>query len=516
MRTLTFILALLVGASSFAQAAQGGGGQGSGNVKRGHFLKPEQYATQATVALFVDGASGNDSNACTASGASACLTIQGALNKVPQVVQNPVTIDITAGNYAGFRIYNKVFAASNTTTGSYINIRGAAQANVTPATGTATGTATSVSTDSVGFHTVTDSGQTWTSDDFTGRFLALTGGTGSGQVCPIISNTATAVKVSCTFSPAPVAGTTYAITSPSVFITSAASNQATTAAAAGSTAAILVNSIIAPRRLPDLIQIQDIDTSGAYPGSRTENGLVRFLRMRMAQTNQPGVLGSLVNFVQFDTSVCSSGTATCVTLGGSAATANGGLASRLEVTNAFLTSNGSGVGTIGSSVNYATITTSELTTTHASGYVFYSAGFGGVLRITNSRLRCSAASSNVAAYLDNASTTGVNGGTQFVSLVATSTSEVEFETCGTGLLVAGAGAKASLASGSGITFLSNTLAVNATGGGKVAFVTAVPTFTSNTTDISVDGATSTRAAFVALTPNSIVDLSYLSAVYLQP
>lgn len=514
MRILTFVLALLVGASSFAQAAQGGGGQGSGNVKRGHFLKPEQYATQGTLALFVDGASGNDSNACTASGSSACLTIQGAINKIPELLQYAVTVDIAAGTYAGFRMINHAVNPASTAspTGS-IYVRGAAQSNFSPATGSATGTVTSVSTDAVGFHVVTDSGQTWTVDNLSTRFLSLTGGTGSGQVCPIISNTATAVTVSCTFSPAPVAGTTYAIVTPSVLITSSVNNTATATGAAGGAAGIILSNLSYPRVSLAGYVLQDLEVSGSFTSvTMVDARAVGLTRIRAAPTNSVSYNVEGATQVQILNSVGSSGTASAVAVGQNTQ-------SDLMTVNAasnFFTSAASGTGgatilcpTRGSAARFLI---NETVNTSSTGAAF--ALLGGTVKTVNlsGRFRCTTASTNTGIRVLDGSASGFLGPNQAQIIATTS-----MDTCGTGLDVRGAAQVANLAvTGGTITFLSNTLAVNARGGGKVVFTTAVPTFTSNTTDISVDGATSTRAAFVALTPNSIVDLSYLSAVYLQP
>ena len=57
------------------------------------------YQTSAALTLYLDPA-GNDSNACTASGASACLTWAGILSKLPQFLRNDVTINVAAGTDA--------------------------------------------------------------------------------------------------------------------------------------------------------------------------------------------------------------------------------------------------------------------------------------------------------------------------------------------------------------------------------------------------------------------------------
>ena len=61
-----------------------------------------------------------------------------------------------------------------------------------------------------GATSLTDTGKTWTVNDYVGDFLAITGGTGSGQVRRITSNTATALTVA-TWTSNPSTDSTYKI-----------------------------------------------------------------------------------------------------------------------------------------------------------------------------------------------------------------------------------------------------------------------------------------------------------------
>lgn len=191
-------------------------------VTRGGALKKRAYQTYATTTLYVD-PTGNDANPCTASGTSACLTLAGALAKVARFIRHAVNINVAAGTYAevfrlqGFTLGSGVGAAD----AAALTISGA-MANVTPTTGTATGTLTGRTAPAAGTKDiVADSTQTWTTNDFRGAFLQITGGTGSGQYRPIASNTATTISLAAPFTTAPVAGSTYAIVSPSVIFTGA-------------------------------------------------------------------------------------------------------------------------------------------------------------------------------------------------------------------------------------------------------------------------------------------------------
>lgn len=507
---LLFLAVAFYVATAEAQVSQGGHNAGSGPLQRGHFLKPEQYATQAALALFVD-PTGSDSNACTASGTSACLTIQGAMNKIPFLVNHPVTVDIAAGSYAGFLLMNHSFAPTDTTTGAYISIRGAAQTNVTPASGSATGTIASVATDAVGFHVVTVTAAGWTVNDFSGRFLSLTGGTGSGQVLPIISNTATTITVAGTFSPAPVgASTTFAVTSPSVLLTSAANLPAGSSSAAGNGAGMNLINISTPRAVSNFVNIQDIGQNGNFRFVNVINvNSYQLVRVRCNVATAVLCLSQAgLSHTQITASAMLGSTGAGLVFAGGAPPF--GPAADATLTNVYATSS---AGATVSQPNYQvniTVQTSELVSTSTADEVIDLRNGSASLVVSGSRLRCGAASSNSALLLTSAqSNTLVPPGPHTASFIGTNS----VETCTNGIFVNGPGQVVHV--GSATTLLSNTTGVKATGGGTVAFF-AVPVFTTNTTDINVDGSTFTRAAFVALVPNSVVDANYQSAVYLIP
>lgn len=170
---------------------------------------PYVTATTAVKTFYVD-PTGRDTNACTASGRSACATVNGALAKLPFSIQHAQTVNIAAGTYSETIVLSKQLLAALTFTG-------AALTNVTPTTGTATGSVTSAS--GVVPHTITDSTQTWTTDNFIGRFMVMTSGAASGQIRPIATNTATTLTLAGPFTTTPSAADTYAIQTPAVTIT---------------------------------------------------------------------------------------------------------------------------------------------------------------------------------------------------------------------------------------------------------------------------------------------------------
>ncbi len=182
--------------------------------------------TSGALTLYVAPA-GSDGNACTGGGSEACATIQGALNKAPHELRDQVTISVAAGSYAGFYVSGFVSDQGYQQTTGGLLIDGA-MGNSSISTGTATGTATSATQGSHVRGTLTDSGQSWTTDDLQGRYLVTTGGTGSGQTFVISSNTVTAITILGAWAPTPDATTTYAIQEPTAVLNSSISSPAST------------------------------------------------------------------------------------------------------------------------------------------------------------------------------------------------------------------------------------------------------------------------------------------------
>ncbi len=208
----TMSLLLLVVLSLFPSSAPANNlTAGSTGTVRGGGAALSSVQTTAAMDLFVE-TTGSDSNPCTSVGAP-CLTIQGAVNKVPKRIRNAVNITVgtgtfTAGAYVdGFITENDLNAPS---TGAYLEIKGTL-ITATVATGTASGTATAGSAGSnPTFGTLTDSGQSWTVNDLRGKLLEITGGTGAGQLRAIQSNTATVITVTGVWT-APTTSSTYVV-----------------------------------------------------------------------------------------------------------------------------------------------------------------------------------------------------------------------------------------------------------------------------------------------------------------
>jgi hypothetical protein len=168
-------------------------------------------ATTANLTLYVNAATGNDGNDGKTP-TTAFLTIQKAIDSLPDRIRHRVSINVAAGNYAGFSIIGFIIdpAAGVTTCG--ITILGA-YTNASVATGTATGTFTSTTTGSSATVTYTvlgDTGQNWTVNDLRGKVLEVLTGTSAGSIIPIVSNTANTLTLASTSAVGSVGGT-YAI-----------------------------------------------------------------------------------------------------------------------------------------------------------------------------------------------------------------------------------------------------------------------------------------------------------------
>ena len=141
-------------------------------AKRVHITSRTPYETaagetSAAFTLYVR-TTGADTNDGLTSG-TALLTIQAAINKIPNVVNHKVTVDIGAGTFAGFLLQNKQMGVWSglATTDRTIVIQGAGYVAATLASGNVTGTVESGTT-----RTIDDTtGAHWTAHDLRGRIL---------------------------------------------------------------------------------------------------------------------------------------------------------------------------------------------------------------------------------------------------------------------------------------------------------------------------------------------------------
>jgi hypothetical protein len=223
MRRLSILLALLPVVAAAQLQPKNVTGDNSPVLQK-------DFATSAAMTYYV-ATTGNDSNTCTAA-AAPCLTIQGAINKIPKLLRQGVTVNVAAGTYAGFVISG--FTADNgfQQASGGVLITGPLTPATTLATGTASGiadggTAGSGST----FGTLFDNTQNWTTNDLVGRFVQST----STSAYVISSNTATSLSVDGIWT-SPAVGSTYTILDPGVVVNTCVNAPASAGLAASASA----------------------------------------------------------------------------------------------------------------------------------------------------------------------------------------------------------------------------------------------------------------------------------------
>lgn len=113
-------------------------------------------------------------------------------------VRHQVDITLGVGNFEGFRVEGFYFAPANASLGCGFRIKGTL-ANATLTTGSATGTFSAVATgnatsDTV-FSTVTDGGNSLTTDNCKGKLLEFLTGTSALTITPIMTNSATVMTM---------------------------------------------------------------------------------------------------------------------------------------------------------------------------------------------------------------------------------------------------------------------------------------------------------------------------------
>lgn len=275
MKTTARIMLLLLALAASAFGQGNTGSSTSTDISRGNGLRIPQYRTvgsATTTNYYVDPA-GSDSNNCMASGAaSACLTVQGALNKIPKLLRNNVTVNVAAGTYAGFIVSG--FMADNglqQTTGGLL-IQGAL-ANSTLASGSATGTATGGSAGSGStFGTLVNSGAGWTDGDLVGRIITTASPTNTEFM--ISANTSTTITIDGTWT-TPTGSTTYTIQDPSVVVNTGVSLPATglSAALANQAAILFTNNNMTYRDGAIALRYMNVaPTTAGVAGVATEDG----------------------------------------------------------------------------------------------------------------------------------------------------------------------------------------------------------------------------------------------------
>jgi hypothetical protein len=245
-------------------------GQGFQPTAPSDVLRTSTLYTTAALSLYVD-STGSDANACTSTGTAACLTLQGALDKVPKNIRHPVVVTLAAGTFAGAKVEGFNISHAAATTGASLTIQGTL-VTATLGAGNASGTATGgtrggeVATPAV-HSTLVDSGNAWTVNALRGYFIELTGGPGSGassSIKAIESNTATTAVAAGRYSATPTTSTTYAIRDEGTIISGGATRNAdlVLTTSAGLAGLIFQNNNFPPATL--LIQKLKFASVGSY------------------------------------------------------------------------------------------------------------------------------------------------------------------------------------------------------------------------------------------------------------
>lgn len=492
------LLFSLISAGAFAQDSALG--PTSGGISRGNFLRIPDYRTPGTgLQTYFVATTGSDSNNCQVSG-SPCLTIQGALNKVPKLLRDQVTISITAGTYGGFTISGFTYDTSIQTATGGLLIDGAL-ATSTLATGSATGTAAGAG-QSAGsgstFGVLCDSGATWTVNDLRGRFLTTALPTNTALA--ISSNTATCITVVGLMVLPVAAQTTYTVQDPSVILNTAVSIPANpiNAASANRAAIECADNQITYRA--NAIVIRNLRTSNAA-GSGIEISDTSAYRLTNVQLRPSGaaVSGLLIDtlvstamdgalsIANSDVSTSSSG-AVVIAAGGTFTSAG------TLFRNAGSASLGLNLGNTGAVA--ITIGTSEMLTLGQSAGAAVALQSGSIgdfsSAFTDNRISCAAASASGIFIGPTSITSTITGAGGSLSTI-TNTNII---TCNIGLSVVGPRSNADVTSMTGaaaVTGFSVTL------GGLVTFAKAGTTITAGTNEVNLDsgGATAAFADIVA-------------------
>lgn len=477
-RRLATLAALLL--SAFAAADDQGMGPANGGISRGNFLRIPDYRTPGTATTdtyFVDGSTGNNNFNCQVS-TTPCATIQGALNKVPKLLRNQVTISVAAGNYACF--YISGFTTDNgfqqTTGGLLID---GSLSNFAPATGTATGTATGGTAGTLpGFGTLTDSGQTWTVNNLRGKFIVITGGTGSGQVRAISSNTATAITIVGIWTAPVAASSTYAIQQNAVNINTACSNPASpiSAAAANASAIYAIDNNVGYRVSAIVVRNIGVTSASGSAFTITDSSGYAFIQSIYTGASSPIVLTSnSASRNNFDTIVDASSTAGTYLMSSSGPANTTIIRSMSYNGNSGLLT----VSTSGSPGQFVTVNQSEAVAASATNGAAVAIGNGRVL-VLNSRLDCVSGGSTTAisAGIDGF----ISGPNQGIGPVAVTVTTVFFGgTCGVGMLATALGR---IATGA-LTGSAATTGYRADWGGQIELVSGTQ-ITGGTQDYMLD------------------------------
>lgn len=452
--------------------------------------------TTAATTLYV-ATTGNDSNPGTQ--ALPFLTIQAALNALPKrlTLANPATISVGAGSFAG-AVINGFYIEL----GSWLQLVGTMTAATV--TGLQTGTlasATAGSNTSGTWATATVTGAGWTVDALRGKFIKITGGTGSGQLRPISSNTATVITIPGAWSTTPNATSTFDIVEQATIINVDANRPAHLDSSSAAFAGFVIYNNVS-------------QNSNASFGSIYIDAFKMATSTRSYQIQNSQVLVRNNWFNQ-------SGSNTIINLGN-----RFGDSGRLALMDSFIDANSTytlnTLGTVGAyllrnvqtagglvqgNLNGTNLASGATVWVSSNSLINYSAEaiVGQALFVQSEGNKFNpgtAGAAKMGIRLGSQASPAIGGGFSYFT-----SSADDFSNCGVAVYAAGM-VQGTLLTATGT---SNTTAVKVENGAAVQ-ISSTTTLTG-TTEISVDGTASTLAALRAATPKVLSNPNYGTKVY---
>lgn len=288
MKKTALLMTMLLASAALGGTASGlpglPGRAGGSTVDTAGFVTKN---TDAGV-FYVD-LTGSNSNACTASGTSACATLSGALAKLPNRLDHAVTVNIAGNPDGGVATYSDTVTWYDVDLNAPFNITGPSLINATPATGSATGTLTAVSNGTTAAPalppTLTDSAATWTTNNLVGMFVVMTSGAQNGVVRVIARNTATVLTLASPYATAPAVSDTFAIRIPGVVISNAVSNYTINMKFTGASGA---GSIVGNGPTGTTTGIDFVNSSGSACAVASTSQTIAFTNVRCISTASTG------------------------------------------------------------------------------------------------------------------------------------------------------------------------------------------------------------------------------------
>lgn len=251
-----------------------------GQAPVGNFLPRPEYQTYATKTYYVQPDGGSDSNDCT-SLLTQCKTPHAVVARWPRFLRHNIAVNVAAGGDT----FTTPLSLDGLEMAPGVSVTFKGDTNwstVTPPSGSATGTLTGVT--AISFpnkYILTDSSQSWPAFGRTanslamrGRFVCFTSGAAVGGKYPIVGHSATTLELATAPSPAPSAGTTYTLCTPSTTWTVAPS----------------VGQVARVRNGNGLVVFNDIAFLGTGPNTVSVGGL-----LRLANNDTPTVKSTLIN-----------------------------------------------------------------------------------------------------------------------------------------------------------------------------------------------------------------------------